>query len=135
MEFLTNADLLTVIDQDTLDVLTDQDITKLTEAEARGIEEMIAYLSIRYNTDTIFGGPNKSTLIKMYLADIVLYHLHTRVSPDNIPELRVERYKNANNWLEKVADGFISPNLPTKAESEKLPIRFGSSVEKTDHYY
>lgn len=135
MNFITKNDLLAVIDEHTLSVLIENNESYLTEVESRAIEEMTAYLNTRYNTEDIFSGQNRNSLIVMYLADVMLYHLHSRIAPDNIPELRKERYENAKDWLEKVADGFTSPLLPSKARDEKLPIRSGSSLPKQKFQY
>jgi hypothetical protein len=135
MDFLTKPYILRRIDLITLDTLTEEDDTELDDAEIEGIEEMTGYLNIRYNVTEIFNGTTKSSLIKMYLRDIMIYHLHAKVSPDNIPTLRIDRYNSVKTELEKLADGFTSPNLPSKVEGEKLPLRSGNSSEKQNHYY
>lgn len=135
MQFLTKDDILKLIDIDTLDVLTDADDTKLDTTEDTAIQEMTTYLNVRYDTEAIFTDTVPNSLIVMYLTDIILYHLHSRISPDNIPELRVNRYTNARDWLEKAADGFTSPLLPTKAEDKNIPLRSGNSSPKIDFYY
>lgn len=136
MEFIEKADVLRFIDSDTLDVITESDDTELDTAEASAIQEMSGYLNVRYNVDLIFDpDETRNELIVTHLISIMLHDLHAKASPDNIPELREKRYNNAINWLEKIADGFISPLLPVKSEDEKLPIRYGSSAEKQDHYY
>ena len=47
-----------------------------------------------------------------YMIDIVLYHLHSRIAPHNIPDLRVKRYDDAIKWLKDCAKGDnITANL------------------------
>ena len=136
MDFLTKQDFLSLIDEGTLNLVTENKDELLDQAEGRAIEEMNAYLNVRYDTALVFDpSNNRNGLIVMYLCDIVLYHLHARIAPDNIPELRKDRYTDAREWLEKAADGFTSPLLPSKEESDKLPVRFGSSMPKQQHYY
>ncbi len=135
MDFLTTQDFLSLIDQATLTAITEDNNTLLDEAEGRAIEEMTAYLNARYNVSDIFEPQERNSLIVMYLCDIVLYHLHSRISPDHIPELRKERYRSAKDWLEKTADGFTTPTLPSKATDEKTPLRHGSSLPKQNPYY
>lgn len=136
MIFLTKDDLLTLIDLHTLDTVTGDDDTLLDKMETRAIEEMAAYLNARYDTDLIFDPTeDRNGLIVMYLCDIMLYHLHSRIAPDNIPELRKDRYQDARDWLEKAADGFTAPILPTKEEPSTMPIRFGNSAPKTNQFY
>jgi phage gp36-like protein len=54
----------------------------------------------------------RSQLILMYLVDIALYHLHSRIMLNNIPQLRIIRYEQAISWLEAVSKGKLSPDLP-----------------------
>jgi len=136
MQYININDLLTVIDQTTLNVVTGNNNALISAMEQNAVEEMTAYLSVRHDAQKIFSNPaNLPKVVKMYLIDMILYHLHTRVSPDHIPELRAERYKNAINWLEKVADGFINPSLPVKNDkTTSTPLRYGSG-KKQSHYY
>lgn len=57
-------------------------------------------------TDTIYeAGDNRNQQIVGALIDIVLYHLHSRISPHNIPALRFDRYKDIMAWLKNCAKG------------------------------
>jgi len=140
MDFITKTDLYIVIDEKTLNVLTTDDtLTEeaiLDAAEGRAIDEMSGYLNTRYNIVDVFdAAKTRNGLVVMYLCDIVLYHLHSRKSPDNIPELRKDRYNSSVDWLEKTADGFTNPPLPAKEESEQIPLRKGNSSPKQNFYY
>jgi hypothetical protein len=44
------------------------------------------------DTDYWTPGDNRDQKMLMCVLDIILYHLHSRISPRNIPELRVHRY-------------------------------------------
>jgi hypothetical protein len=65
-------------------------------------------------------GDNRNSQIKMYLLDIILYHVHCRINPRNIPDLRKERYDGngpmqlggAIGWLKNVWAGKVSVKLP-----------------------
>ena len=134
MDFLNKQDFLSLIDQNTLNLLTENNEALLSETEA--IEEITGYLNTRFDTTSIFDkNKERNGLIVMYLCDIVLCHLHARISPDNIPELRQKRYENAKEWLQNAADGFIAPSLPAKKKNNKMPIRYGNSLKKQKHYY
>lgn len=50
-------------------------------------------------------GDARHPLLKQFMIDITLYHLHSGIAPRNIPELRVKRYDDAITYLEKVASG------------------------------
>ena len=131
MDYLVKNDFLNIISNKALNVLTESNDTLLDTSEAIAIEETKSYLSVRFDVQAIFEGDH--SLVKMYLVDIAIYHLHARVSPDNIPELRKERYQYAKEWLMQVADGSIDPLLPNN-ESNKHPIRYGSN-EKNQNFY
>jgi phage gp36-like protein len=70
----------------------------------------------------------------LYCCDIVLYHLHTRISPRNIPELRVKRYDDAIAWLQMCAKGDITPNLPRLQPLQGNRIRWGSAIRQGNSY-
>ena len=124
MDYLVKNDFLNVINDEALNVLTENNDTLLDTSEAIAIEETKSYLSVHFDVQAIF--EEDHSLVKMYLVDIAIYHLHARISPDNIPELRKERYQYAKEWLMQVADGAINPLLPT-GEDKKQPIRYGSN--------
>ncbi len=60
----------------------------------------------------------RSALITMYLVDLALYHVHSRIMPQQIPALRENRYNAAIDYLEKAAKGTINPQLPRVLDSE-----------------
>ncbi len=136
MQFLNRTDLLSLIDEATLTTISDNNTVYIDESEARAIDEMTAYINSRYDILKVFDTEQpRNNLVVMYLCDILLYHLHARIMPDNIPELRVKRYDTAIQWLDKVADGFITPMLPKNEDPTKTQIRSGNSSEKQDQYY
>ena len=63
--------------------------------------------------------------------DILLYHLHSRISPRNIPDLRRLRYDGddpaqrggAIGYLKQVQKGVITPNLPVSDNSDQSSHR------------
>lgn len=88
-------------------------------------------------TDTAVwtSGDNRNQQIVLYLLDITLYHLHSRINPRNVPDLRKERYDgNAPNqlggaigWLKKVAGGEVNADIPTIQPTTGLSVRYGSA--------
>ena len=131
MDYLVKNDFLNIINNKALNVLTENNDTLLDTSEAIAIEETKSYLSVRFDVQAIFEGDH--SLVKMYLVDMAIYHLHARVSPNNIPELRKERYQYAKEWLMQVADGAINPLLPT-SKDKKQPIRYGSNPKNQNFY-
>ena len=81
-------------------------------------------------------GDTRPAQIITYLIDITLYHLHARINPRNIPELRGQRRDEAINWLKMINEGKISSKLTLLATPEKpgLSIKWESNG-KFNHKY
>jgi len=54
--------------------------------------------------------------IRQFYKDVTLYHIHSSISPNTIPELRVLRYKDAIKTLNMIKDGSLYTNLPKVPE-------------------
>lgn len=100
------------------------------------------------NTDTIAGespdtAPSKWTksdirhqyLLTIFI-DITLYHAHSRINPRNVPDFRIERYRDAIDWLKKVNKGFVTPDFPVKENPvvEGRNIHFGTTKIDSNTY-
>ncbi len=98
-------------------------------------------------------GDNRDQKLLMTCIDIALYHLHTRISPRNIPELRTVRYMgepadretrgqrilyptySALGWLQAAAIGNdITPELPVIQPESGKRIRFGGNQKNQNTY-
>ncbi len=77
---------------------------------------------------------NRDQQMVLLLCDIVLYHLHARIAPRNIPELRVKRYDDAIAWLKMCAQGDITPALPEIQPKGGSRIRYGGNVKQINSY-
>lgn len=94
------------------------------------------------NTTYWIKGDNRNQQVVMYLIDCVLYHLHSRISPRNIPDLRAIRYDGNNafqsggviGWLKKIASGDITADLPQILPKQGNSIRWGSNTKNTNTY-
>lgn len=128
MPFLTEEDYTVQIRTEILDRVKNND-GSLLKAEDAAQEEMESYLRDRYDVANIFNkqGQQRSSLIILYMIDITLYHLHSNISPRNIPELRGIRYEAAINWLNRVALGKLFPDLPIKENGASDTDFIGSS--------
>lgn len=135
MIYIQVSDLIRYIDNSKLLQIVSNDLNQLDGLERRSIDEMTGYLSVRYDAEKCFDANDRIPIVVDLLCDMVLYHAHARIMPDMIPELRKDRYKEAVNWLEKIADGFIAPTLPLKEDQPRGPLRYGNSTEKQDMYY
>lgn len=74
--------------------------------------------------------------------DVLLYHIHSRISPRNIPDLRRLRYDGddpaqrggAIGWLKSVQKGTITPNLPVTDNSDQTGHRISWGISDTSKY-
>jgi hypothetical protein len=77
-------------------------------------------------------------LIRMFI-DLLLYEIHSRISPRNIPEFRIQRHDDVISYLKNVSDPRknINPSFPTneQPENEGFDISFGSAKNKSNHSY
>ncbi len=53
----------------------------------------------------------RNPLLRTYCIDIALYHLHSRINPRQVPELRQTRYSQATSWLKEISAQKINPQL------------------------
>jgi hypothetical protein len=81
----------------------------------------------------VFSDPRDAQMV-LYLCDLVLYHLHARIAPRNIPELRVKRYDDAIEWLKMCAEGNVTPNLPLISPKQGNRIRYGGGIRQINSY-
>ena len=134
MAFLNEEDYLSQIQDFDLDSLTNYTNGKRTDAELRAQAQRESYLSDRYNAGIIFQqtGNDRNPLVVMYMIDIALYHLFCTITPRMVPDIRIERYRDAMKWLDKVREGDINPNLPentNKAGDKLIDSYFGSNIK------
>jgi hypothetical protein len=111
MIFLTDADLDQTIKADHLLQVLDGDAAAKDEAEKTAIAQVEDYLSEIYNTNAIFaatGNNRHKSIIRIVMA-LMLYHLHKRIDPTMIPEIRRIEYEDVLAELQKIHDGRISP--------------------------
>lgn len=102
----------------------------LAEAEAR------SFLIQKYDFDAELAkaGTARDPQLLAYIIDIALYHLHSRIAPRNIPELRQTRYENALAWLKMCAFGDVTPKLTPKTPAEGSRIRYGGNRKNVNQY-
>lgn len=120
MPFLTDSDYLDQIKATQLSVITENTLSIRQTAEAAAEAQMRSRLAVRYAVDSIFSatGTARNAEVVMYMVDMVLYHLHSRINPGQVPELRKERYADALDWLNKVSAGDFLPDLPKVGDAD-----------------
>ncbi len=79
-------------------------------------------------------GDNRNQQLLTYTIDIALYHVHCRIAPQNIPDIRVKRYDDAKKWLKMAADGDVTADLPVIQPRTGARIRYGSLVRTQTTY-
>ncbi len=114
MSFLTDTDYDTLIKDVNLAQVTGGIAAIRTQSELVAQQEIESYLNQRFQVSQIFNktGTSRSAIIVMYMLDIALYHMHSRVTPRNIPQIRIDRYDSAIAWLKMASKGSITPDLP-----------------------
>ena len=88
-------------------------------------------------------GDNRNQQIVMYLIDITLYHLHSRINPRNIPDLRKERYDGNNPtqnggaiaWLKRCGSGDVTADIPVIIPTTGLSISSQVLTSYTNNTY
>ena len=80
-------------------------------------------------------GDNRNPLMVATMIDVTLYHVHSRISPRNIPELRVKRYDDAKEWLRNCARGEMTADIPKIQPTQGMRIRMGSRLEKQNNNF
>lgn len=135
MPFLTEADYSVQIRSEILNTVKNTDA--LPKAELAAQAEMESYLSVRFDVANIFNktDADRNPIVLLYLIDIVLYHIHSNISPRNIPELRGIRYEAAVNWLKMVANGQLNPDLPVLPDDNaEYFFNAGSNYKYSEHW-
>jgi hypothetical protein len=79
-------------------------------------------------------GDNRDQQMVLYFIDLALYHVHSRIAPRNIPELRVKRYDAAIDWFLRCAQGKVTPELPILQPKQGGRIRFGGNPKAINSY-
>jgi phage gp36-like protein len=130
MIFLTDTDLGPQIRTEVLTVVrgstTNQDTIELA-----AIAEMQSYLRGKYDVAAIFAatGSDRNAQLVMYCVDILLYHLHSNITPRNVPEIRKQRYDAAIHWLKMVASDKLNPDLPEMEGQTSGDFKLGSNTK------
>src|ERR1035437_7108150 len=94
------------------------------------------------NTTYWIRGDNRNQQIVMYMIDIVLYHMHSRINPRNVPQLRMVRYDGmgphqgggAIGWLKGVASGKTNLDAKEIIPEQGLGISWGSESRNENQY-
>jgi hypothetical protein len=82
-------------------------------------------------------GDNRYPLFVEMAIDMTLYLLYSRINPRNIPELRVERNREALEQLDRWASGTDTAEVMDISvdNSTGYSIRTGNSLDKQNNFF
>lgn len=103
---------------------------------AWGTGVLVEYKDVAITNTAVYkeGDTRNQMLVNMCI-DIALYHLHSRIAPRNIPELRVKRYDDAIEMLQQFAKGDkVTADLPKIQPNSGARIRYNSTVKLINTY-
>jgi len=139
MAFLVDADYNAQVKGAILTTILEGNASLRTDAERKAQEQMTSALNVRFDAAAVFAatGDSRNAEVVMYMVDIVLYHLHSRINPGQVPQLRMDRYEDALTWLKSVASGKLEPSLPKPSgadEGSKFDVQYGSRKARDPYY-
>lgn len=138
--FLTDNDYRTLVkDSNIQAVISDEAERGVAENMAQ--EEIESYLRDRYDMAAMFSKTDtaRPPMLVMYMIDIALYHLFSRLAGRQIPQTRIDRYNRAIDWLERAQAGRVTVDWERKEDEdtgeEAMNFRFGSKKKfESDGY-
>lgn len=110
------------------------DVDNGTAFWGNGINYSVSAGTALTDTTKWAAGDNRNQQLLTYVVDICLYHLHTRIAPRNIPDLRVKRYDDAIQWLKMAGRGEITADLPVIQPKTGARVRFGGRTKNVNSY-
>jgi hypothetical protein len=129
------------------------DTIKGIEYWGTGTNYFVPANTVITNSNYWTAGDNRDQKLLQVCIDITLYHLHCRIAPRNIPELRVVRYMgepadrinqkqriiypvySALGWLQNVRNGEdITPEMGEIQPKTGNRILFGSNMKNTNSF-
>lgn len=142
MAFLVDADYLAQIKADLLDKIIDATPSIRTTAEQAALSQAKTMLRVRYDVDALFAltGDARNADLVMYMVDMVLYHLHSRINPGQVPSTRDKRYSDALDWLKKVGAGDWDAGFPLVGDADEdgdddnAVIQAGSETPRNPYF-
>lgn len=154
MPYITSTDISLHVQDVNLQQIINATPTILDEALELATAEAKSYLVQKYDVTAELAktGADRDQQMVAYVIDIALYHLHMRIAPKNIPELRTIRYMGkaedrgilngsvvypsycALGWLQACAFGDITPKLAKIEPLQGTRIRYGGNPKKQNSY-
>lgn len=94
-------------------------------------------VTVNINSDYWTEGDNRYALLVEICIDLTLHVLYSRINPRNIPELRIDRYREAIDQLERWASGTDNAEMQDVADVtySGLSIIYGGAQTKTNNFF
>ena len=136
MAYLNNNDFLLHIQDVNMQQIINSNEAIRDQANLLAIAEARSYLIQKYDIDKELTKTTtaRDQQILSNIIDISLYHLHSRLAPRNIPELRQTRYDNAIMWLKMCANGDVTPAIEKLTPESGMRIRYGGNLKNINMY-
>jgi phage gp36-like protein len=140
--YITIDELKTALYQYQSEQIAEGDSDSLLMNIAAAQAEVRSYLASRYNVDAIFAaeGAARDPLLLELTKNIAVWYIVRLSNVDIVYQPVKERYDAAIDWLNRVADGKVSPDLPPPANedgsaSDGAGISWGSSEPRNNNFY
>lgn len=113
MRYLTLEDFRTVIKQDHLLNAVRDDVSLLDDAEREALALVASKLAPFYETAKEFDrtGNDRYPLLKGWVRDLVIYNALSSIQPNQVPQLRQNRYDDVMKMLDQVQKGHMPIDL------------------------
>jgi len=136
MAYLNAGDYLLQIQDVNLQQIINSNVAIRENADLLAEAEARSYLIQKYDFDAELAktGTARDPQLLAYVVDIALFHLHSRIAPRNVPELRQTRYDNAIAWLKMCAFGDVTPKLTPISPAQGNRIRYGGNTKNVNQY-
>jgi phage gp36-like protein len=133
--FLSNEEMHTHLYDESVSAISQGDETIMTAAIDAALQETKSYLSA-YDKDIIFSatGGERNGLLLVFVKDIAAWHFLVLCNAGVELKLRQDRYERAINWLKAVQKGDITPDLPLKETTGLGIIKYGSNIQRGQHF-
>lgn len=139
MAFIVKADLYNYIDQSTIDQLTDNTNTFVTEAIKDAEDRIRERISPRFDLVVEYAktGTNRHRTLLKACINLTIFYLFQRLYTDVIPEGRMSARDEAEKWMEDAIQGNIQTTLATVNDAEQtgFAIKWGSDTKKGSQNY
>jgi hypothetical protein len=130
----TTLQFLQIQDIPLNNVFPDDPVNGVT-AWGTGTNYNVPAYTILTNTTYWTLGDIRDPMLVSICVDLALYELHSRISPRNIPDLRVKRRDDGIRALEKMKTGEdTAVGLASKQPAQGRRIRYGGQIKQNNTY-